>query len=91
MEDEKGPVIDELDNYELRYKFGRITVHGRRFISSDKVIIDGKAYPTTFVSTIRLFLDVKKSNNMRPGTYGLSVGNLQTEGRRSNVVWLTVG
>ena len=78
-----NPVISLLGGYTL-------TVNGSGFVRSSVVQVDGKSYPTTFVSPTQLKAQVSSSDLLSLGQHNVTVVNPSPGGGTSNAVTLTV-
>ena len=78
-----NPAISLLGGYTL-------TVNGSGFVRSSVVQVDGKSYPTTFVSPTQLKAQVSSSDLLSLGQHNVTVVNPSPGGGTSNAVTLTV-
>ncbi len=78
-----NPAISLLGGYTL-------TVNGSGFVRSSVVQVDGKSYPTTFVSPTQLKAQVSGSDLLSLGQHSVTVVNPSPGGGTSNAVTLTV-
>ena len=78
-----NPVISVIGGYTL-------TVSGSGFVSTSIVLIDGKSYPTTFISSTQLRAQIGSGGLLSLGQHAVTVFNPGPGGGNSNAATLTV-